>query len=350
MEARERLQVIDAGLGEQGPAFAEDVARGLQDRPRKLSCKYFYDREGSELFERICALEEYYLTRAERQILEDHAAVIVASLPERAAIVELGSGSSAKTRLLLEAALDRGGRLSYVPVDVSRSMLVETARALIAEYERLDVTAIAAEYEAGLAELNQLRLEPKLVLWLGSNIGNFDRPSAARFLARLRDTLGPEDRLLVGVDLRKDPEVLVRAYDDASGVTAEFNKNILRRINRELGADFDLAAFAHRAVYDERAGRIEMYLVSLVEQRVRIPALGRDVVFGAGEPIHTEDSHKYSREELDELAESSGLVVQRVWLDREARFAEVLLGAAPATAPALGEAARASAPASRGTT
>lgn len=329
--ARENPRFVLLDMATQGTrrGFEQDVRDGLLHGPKRLSCKYFYDEDGSELFEEICALEEYYLPRAEREILETRAAEIAAKLPRGGALIELGSGSSAKTRLLITALLSRlggGGRLRYVPIDVSRTMLEESSRALVEEYAQLEVTAIAAEYEAGLDRL--ARLDPplgaKLFLWLGSNIGNFDRAGAAAFLRRVRGAMDKGDRLLIGVDLRKDRRVLEPAYDDARGVTARFNKNILARINRELEADFDLDAFDHRAVYEETIGRIEMYLVSKRAQRVRIGALDLEIEFAAGEAMHTEDSYKYSPEELEALAGAAGLRVEELWFDSEKRFAEVM--------------------------
>ncbi|HWP35288.1 MAG TPA: L-histidine N(alpha)-methyltransferase [Thermodesulfobacteriota bacterium] len=328
--ARRRLTLVERPSAGDSAAFARDVAAGLTRTPKRLPCRYFYDREGSLLFEEICRLPEYYLPRAEREILERRAPEIAALLPAGAALVELGSGSATKTRLLIEALLRRQGKLRYVPVDISRSVLEESARALLADHPRLAITAIAAEYEEGLEVLRRTPLGPKLLLWLGSNIGNLERPEAAAFLRRLRDLMAPADRLLVGVDLRKDRAVLERAYDDAQGVTARFNLNLLARINRELGGRFDLDAFRHRAVYDEAAGRVEMYLVSTRPQRVAIERLGLEVPFAAGEAIHTENSYKYAPDEIEALAAAAGLRLERLWLDDGQRFADVLLGPQPA--------------------
>ena len=295
--------------------FADDVRSGLVASPKHLHCVYFYDAEGSRLFEQICELEEYYLTRAEAAILTEHAREIVGEGPLE--LVELGSGSAVKTRILLDAAR---GRVHYVPIDVSREMLEESTAALRRDYPHLRVTPVAGDYFSGLELPRFDQRARRLVLWLGSNVGNFHRPDAAAFLRRV----GPHaDGIVMGVDLRKPREVLERAYDDARGVTAQFNLNLLRRINRELGADFDVSQFAHRAVYDEAIGRIEMYLVSRKAQRVHIRALDLAVDFAAGEAVHTENSYKYSREEIAELARDAGLRVSNLWTD--GRFAVVML-------------------------
>ena len=321
-----RIFGSSAGDGARGQAdFAADVARGLTAQPKRLSCRWFYDAEGSRLFEEICRLPEYYIPYAECEILEAHAGHIVAALPPGATIVELGSGNAAKTRQLLEAALARApGRVRYVPVDISASALHESARALAADYPRLDIVGVAGAYEEGLQELGAVGDGPKLVLWLGSNVGNFDRAEAAAFLGEIRRRLAPADRLLVGIDLRKDPAVLALAYDDPTGVTARFNLNLLARINRELGGDFDLDGFRHRAIYDAVAGRVIIDIVSRRAQRVTIADLGLSVHFGPGERIHTEDSYKYSPEEIEALL--AGARLRRVghYTDGAGRFASVL--------------------------
>jgi L-histidine N-alpha-methyltransferase len=325
-----RFTLLDAGTDTHPEEFARDVRAGLTANPKHLSCRYFYDREGSQLFEEICRLPEYYLTRAETEILRAHAPAIIDGMAERLTLVELGSGSAVKTRLLIEAALSHGGSLRYVPIDISTTMLEESCLGLLTDYPALQIVAVAGEYREGLRRLKAEPIRPKLVLWLGSNVGNFDRPQAADFLGQVRATLSSRDRLLVGIDLRKDRAVLERAYDDARGVTARFNANILVRINRELGGHFDLGRFRHRAVYDEAAGRIEMYLVSTSAQRVAIDALGLEAALAAGEAIHTENSYKYSPAEIQALAASAGLTVARQWFDAGRRFSLNLL--APARA------------------
>jgi L-histidine N-alpha-methyltransferase len=325
---RDRFTLIATEADDHLAEFARDIKTGLTGLPKSLSCRYFYDREGSLLFEAICELPEYYLTRAEREILLNHAAEIAARLAAGTTLVELGSGSAAKTRVLIEAFLNRHGPLRYVPVDISQTMLNESSLALLGEYAALEITAIASEYHVGLRQLNALVDGPKLILWLGSNVGNFERLEAAHFLRRVRDVMSPSDRLLVGIDLRKDRVVLEQAYDDAQGVTAQFNLNILARINRELGGHFDLQAFRHRAIYNEAVGRVEIYLVSARAQKVFIDHLGREISFAAGEMIHTENSYKYSFAEIDALSAAAGLRIERQWLDAERWFSLNLLAPA----------------------
>jgi dimethylhistidine N-methyltransferase len=320
IQLHERFTLVGLPAEDRLARFARDVAAGLTAAPKHLPCCYFYDRLGSCLFEAICALPEYYLTRAEAAILRDCAAEVAALFPGGTDLIELGSGTAAKTRLLIEAFLRRHPRLRYVPLDICRTVLEESSRDLLRTYPHLEVLAIAAEYHEGLGHLRAITAHRKLVLWLGSNVGNLERAEAARFLARARGTLAPGDRLLVGIDLRKDRAALEAAYDDPCGVTAAFNRNLLVRVNCELGGRFDVRAFEHRAVYNEVAGRVEMYLVSTQSQRVRVERLGLDVEFTAGEAIHTENSYKYSLAEIEALASAAGLRTERSWLDPDGRF------------------------------
>jgi L-histidine N-alpha-methyltransferase len=321
----ERFSLIGLPAEKRRAKFARDVAQGLAASPKRLACCYFYDRLGSLLFEAICETPEYYLTRAESALLSTHADEIVASFPQTLDLIELGSGAATKTRLLIEALLRRGARLRYVPLDICRTVLEESSRSLLAAYPTLDVLAIAGEYHEGLAHLAAGAPRPKLVLWLGSNIGNLERAAASRFLDRLRPTLLPGDRVLIGVDLRKDQAALEAAYDDATGVTAAFNRNLLGRINRELGGHFDLSTFRHRAVYNDQMGRIEMYLVSERTQRVAVDDLKLSADFAAGEAVHTENSYKYSSAELDVLTASAGMHRERCWFSADDAYALVLL-------------------------
>lgn len=315
MQETSRLRLIEGGRGRDLAALAGDVESGLTSSPKRLPCRYFYDHEGSLLFEAICRLPEYYVPQAERESLLRGAAEIVSCCPPGAVLIELGSGSATKTRILIEAFLARQETLRYIPIDISRTALEESSQGLLRDYPALDVTAIACEYQEGLARLNGEADAPKLILWLGSNIGNLDRAEAGHFLGRVGGLMSPQDRLLVTIDLRKDRTVLHRAYDDSQGVTARFNLNLLARVNRELGGHFDLERFRHRAVYNEGPGRIEMYLVSTCSQKVRIDGLGIEVPFAEGEAIHTEDSYKYSLSEVDALAEAADLLIQRQWFD-----------------------------------
>jgi dimethylhistidine N-methyltransferase len=306
-------------------SFAQAVDDGLCSEPFSLPCRFFYDEVGSQLFEEICELPEYYLTRAEREILVRHAGAIAARCPSPLFLAELGSGSATKTRLLIEAFLRQQGSLRYVPVDISQSMLEQSAESLLADYHGLEITAIASEYREGLHHLGKDTHLPKLIAWLGSNIGNFARADAHHFVSGIRDAMSADDRLLLGVDLRKDARTLELAYDDPRGVTARFNQNLLARINRELGGAFDLADFRHRARVVDGGGRVEIGLVCQRSCEVQVAALGRSFRFARGDFIHTEDSTKYSEREIADLADAAALRVDARWLDSRNRFCVALL-------------------------
>jgi L-histidine Nalpha-methyltransferase len=315
-----RLTIQQAALPAQANHFAEDVRIGLTATPKTLPPKYFYDALGSQLFEAICLLPEYYLTRAEGEIFERHAAAIVAQLPAPVSIVELGSGSSIKTRLLIEALLARQGGLHYQPIDISATILRASAAKLLGDYSELRITAQADDYTRGLSAIARQDGEKILVLFLGSNIGNYTPTEASDLLRQIRQALRAGDGLLLGVDLKKSANVLEPAYDDALGVTAAFNRNLLVRINRELGADFELAQFQHRARFNEAQSRIEAHLVSQRAQTVNISALDLTISFAEGETIHTENSYKYELGQLARLAEMTGFKPARVWFDERKRF------------------------------
>jgi dimethylhistidine N-methyltransferase len=306
--------------------FRDDVWAGLAQPQKTLPCKYFYDARGSALFEAICDLPEYYPTRTELSIMESHAGAMSERLGPQCLLVEYGSGSSRKTRLLLDRLRDPAG---YVPIDISSAALADSTRALARSYPGLEVLPVCADYTAPF-EVPHPRapVRRRGVYFPGSTIGNFTPPQAQRFLARMARVAGADGVLLVGVDLRKDRATLERAYDDAAGVTAEFNRNLLARINRELGGDFDLARFAHRARWDESAGRVEMHLVARVAQTVRVA--GRPFAFTEGETIHTENSYKYDVAHFAALAAGVGLRVREVWMDPERRFSVQLLAASDA--------------------
>ena len=299
-----------------------DVAAGLAAPPRTLSPKWFYDERGSELFEQITTLPEYYLTRAEHEILTGHAAEIAAASGART-LVELGSGSSRKTRLLLDALTAVGTLRRYVPVDVSDSALVAAGEALGREYPGLRVAATVADFEDDLV-LSDDDPAPRMLAFLGSTIGNFDLEQRRGLYAAFHRALGPEDSLLLGADLVKDASVLLPAYNDDLGITAAFNKNVLAVLNRELDADFDLAEFEHSAVWNAEDERIEMYLRSRVQQSVKIRALDLAVDFAADEEVRTEISSKFRRESLTAELATGGFIVNRWWTDQAGRFALLL--------------------------
>jgi dimethylhistidine N-methyltransferase len=307
--------------------FAEDVRRGLSSQPKRLSPKYFYDELGSLLFDAICLLPEYYLTRAENEIIEHYADEIVGSVEGHKTLLEMGSGSASKTRLIVEALLRKQDDLLFIPVDISASALESSSRILLQSFPRLRIEAYAAEYFDSLSELGRKPRERTLALFLGSNISNFGREEAPAFLRALRGVLHTGDALLLGADLKKDARVLEPAYDDALGLTAAFNLNLLARVNRELEGDFDLRTFRHHAFYSEEIGRVEIYIESTRSQVVTIGKLGMKVQFAAGERIHTENSYKYDLAGIAQMAAETGFTCTRTWLDSEERFSSNLLQA-----------------------
>jgi L-histidine Nalpha-methyltransferase len=315
-----RIRVVATDVDDRRAAFAEDVRRGLTATPKTLPCVYFYDDKGSQLFEAICELPEYYLTRAEAEILGQRASEIVAAAGSGIELVELGSGSATKTRLLIDAILDRQPDLLYRPIDISRAALDDSAATLGGAYPRLTIEGVEGEYAEGIRRLGEDADAPRLILFLGSNIGNMSPEEAVTFLTAIRANVRDVDTMLIGMDLRKDADVLERAYDDSQGITAAFNMNVLERANRELAADFDLAAFRHASRYDADEGRVEMHLVSEKAQVVDITPLGLRVEFDEGETIHTENSYKYAPEQIDDIARRAGWRVRYRWLDRAAQF------------------------------
>lgn len=308
--------------------FLDDVLCGLRQPQKTLPCKYFYDADGSKLFDQICALPEYYPTRTELGILRAHAAEMAASLGPETLLIEYGSGSSVKTRLLLDRLVRPA---AYLPVDISREHLEETALTLRLDYPGLAIEPVCADFATPFALPRLARRAARRAIYFpGSTIGNFPEAGAVALMGDVARRVGPGGAFLVGVDLKKDPRVLERAYDDDAGVTAAFNLNLLARMNRELDADFDLRRFRHRARWVEAAGRIEMHLVSLADQWVRID--GQTVHFAHGESICTEHSHKYTLAGFARLARSAGLAVRRVWTDPAERFSVQYLEA-PALRP-----------------
>ncbi|WP_291851583.1 L-histidine N(alpha)-methyltransferase [Bradyrhizobium sp.] len=298
----------------QTQVFASDVIGGLSQFPKRLSPKYFYDAAGSELFEQITVLPEYYPTRTELGILRSRGDAIAGTFPEGAALVEFGAGASTKVRLLLE----RSGFGAYVPVDISGDFLKAQASGLRADFPDLDVYPVAADFTSSFALPDQVAGMPKVGFFPGSTLGNFEPQEARAFLRSARDILGRGAQMIVGVDLEKNERVLYDAYNDAAGVTARFNLNVLVRINRELGANFDVSAFMHRSIYNREQHRIEMHLIARKAQTVRI--LGRVFSFRPGESIHTESSYKYSLERFTDLVRGSGWSVRYSWTDQDRMF------------------------------
>jgi len=324
--SRERLEIVTPeAKNEAKSGFADDVRAGLTATPRTLPAKYHYDELGSALFDAITALPEYYLTRAETAILREWGWEMVRALGNPIEFLELGSGSAIKTRLLIEEALRVQRGLRYMPIDISPEALRASASALVAAYPTLRVSAYAADYFT-LLRNGALRRETRaLAMFMGSNVGNYEPGVARELLGLLSRALQPNDGLLLGADLKKDPRALELAYDDPTGVTAAFNLNLLARINRELGGDFDLRSFKHVAHYDEVRGSVDSFLIAKKAQRVTIAALGETFEFAEGDKLHTESSYKFTVDELRALAEETGFTLSRTWSDREKRFAVNLL-------------------------
>jgi len=326
MQMEQTLAVTAPALTRERGTFADDVRRGLSATPKFLLPQYFYDALGSALFSAICELPEYYVTRAEDEILRGKATEIAAGFGSRVRLAELGSGSARKTRHLIEAILARQPSLEFLPVDVDAGILASSAGELQREYPGLCVTPIRGDFREPAALLRPhlpASDHRTIVLFLGSSIGNLDPAAAGAMLSNLRTVLNSGDAIFLGADLRKSPTILEPAYDDPLGVTAAFNRNILARINRELGGNFDLASFTHRAFYNDAEGRVEMHLVSKKAQRVRIE--GYEIAFEEGESIHTENSYKYDDATLHALADAGGFTINRRWCDSKGYFADLLM-------------------------
>jgi len=305
--------------------FLGEVLRGLASAPKTLPCKFFYDAKGARLFEDICALPEYYPTRTETAILGDFGGEIAAALGPSVQLIEYGCGSTDKVRLLLDA-LERPA--AYIGVDISRGQLLEATGRLASDYPALAVYALCADFASpfDLGALGPIPGARRAGFFPGSTIGNFHPSEALTFLAGIARTVGRGGLMLIGADLKKDPEILHAAYNDSQGVTAAFNLNLLARINRELGGDFDLESFEHRASFARAAGRVEMHLLSRVDQTVTVA--GRRFHLARGETLHTENSYKYDVTQFQELAGRAGWNAVRVWLDERSLFSIHLLEAA----------------------
>lgn len=295
-------------------SFAQDVIAGLTQRPKKLPPKYFYDETGSKLFEQITLLPEYYPTRTELRILRDRGAEIAAAIPSDAALVEFGAGATTKVRLLLKQSSFK----AYVPVDISGDFLNGQASALRADFPDLAVHPVTADFTKPFELPPEVKEMPKVGFFPGSTIGNFDPDEASAFLRSARAILGDGATMIVGVDLEKDERVLHEAYNDAAGITGQFNLNVLARINRELGGNLDLAGFEHSAIYNRKRHRIEMHLISRKPQTIRV--LDHTATFKTGETIHTESSYKYSIERFTALARNSGWSPRASWTDPDGMF------------------------------
>jgi dimethylhistidine N-methyltransferase len=311
--------------------FASDVDAGLTSSRKSLKSKYFYDKTGSYLFEQICLQPEYYVTRLEADILTERSLDIANACQGQVSVVELGSGSSCKTRILFEHILERQGFLYYFPIDVSHSILIESVQKLSSDFPNLYSVAISSDYAEGIDKATDFITKRyhvpcrKLVLFLGSSIGNFDLHEARSFLSMLMEKMEKKDLLLIGFDLQKKSTILNAAYNDQAGMTARFNLNLLSRINRELGGEFDVKKFDHHAFYNEDMKRVEMHLISTADQQIYIKSIGKSFNFREGESIHTENSYKYSLEQIRDLADYCGFEVKTNLVDEKKWFNLALL-------------------------
>ncbi len=316
--------------------FAKNVENGLADIPKHISPKFFYDKIGSKLFEEICDQPEYYLNRIEAQILKKSASQIIDILDEKAiSVIELGNGNSQKTRILLRPFLANWKNVSYFPIDVSLKMLKKSIRDLSREYSNLRIFGVCSDYVKGLIKINEFMKfkrnipDKRLIIFLGSSIGNFDPKEANAFLHSLSKYIRNDDALLIGFDLEKDKSILEKAYNDKKGITSQFNLNVLSRINKELDGGFELSSFEHKSFYNLREHRIEMHLESKLDQKVRIGAIGKEFHFKEGETIHTENSYKYSKNRLYGLVKNAGLQVIANFTDPKNQYSLILLKKIP---------------------
>lgn len=314
-----RLRVYHTDNKLHTDSFPEDVRKGLKAETKFLLPKYFYDKRGSELFEMICDTEEYYPTRTETGILKDFSETISERNSDKMLLVELGSGSSVKTEYLIKSFLKDRSSFKYVPIDVS-DIIIESSVILTGKYERLYIDAVISFYEEGMEFTVRNSNSPKLILFLGSSIGNLSAEERITFFMMLKKYMNKSDRLLIGFDMIKEKEILEKAYNDGKGITAEFNINILQRINNELGGNIDISGFEHVAFFNERMNRIEMHLRARTDMKAEINDIGEEIIFRKGELIHTENSYKFSHSMINELAEKSGLEFSDNYTDEKKYF------------------------------
>lgn len=318
--------------------FVKDVKKGLANKQKHISPKFFYDKKGSRLFEEICEQPEYYLNRTESQILKNSIDNILKVIGnEEISLVELGNGNSLKTRILLRPMLAKLNKVSYFPIDVSLKMLKKSITDLFREYTNLKIYGVCSDYVTGFVKINEFVKfkknvpRKKFIIFLGSSIGNFDPKQASTFLRSIAKYVKKDDLLLIGIDLEKDKSILDMAYNDKKGVTAKFNLNVLSRINKELDGEFNLSNFEHKSFYNVNKHRIEMHLISKLDQYVRIGAIGKKVHFRKGETIHTENSYKYSIKRFNKLVRISGLQIVKNFADPNNQYSLVLLRKIPHT-------------------
>lgn len=303
--------------------FAEELRKTLQEPKKSISPKFFYDENGSKLFDEICSLPEYYPYNSETEILQTLEKKLLPYLSNEFHLVELGSGSSVKTRLLIDILFKSQTHLQYFPIDISE-ILDQSAKNLCMDYENLTVTGVVDTFENGLDFIEHYDDKPNLITFLGSSFGNFNENEGMKFLQKINNLMKSDDLFLIGLDLKKDQQVLHNAYNDSQNITAKFNLNVLKRINDELGADFDLENFKHHAIYDEEKGRVEMYLRSLSDQSIKIPKSDLSVTLSKDELIHTENSHKFSISQIDSLLKECNFEKLEIWFDSKNYYSLVL--------------------------
>jgi dimethylhistidine N-methyltransferase len=319
----DKLQYFKPHATKIEDSFADEIYSSLNRDKKFISPKFFYDIKGSALFEKICLLPEYYPTRTEISILKQLQSDLSSYLDDSFRLVELGSGASTKTRLILDV-FEKFQRIEYFPIDISE-ILTESSEILLSEYDNLHITGIIDTYEGGLEFLKNYDTKKNLIIFLGSSFGNFSPKDGVTFLKKINSTMKPGDLFLIGLDLVKDSSILESAYNDSAGITAQFNLNVLSRINDELDADFDLINFTHHSVYNEESQRIEMYLKSLINQTVVISKSNVTIPLRQDELIHTEYSHKFQLSQLDLLFEGAGFTVNHTWCDENNHFSLTLL-------------------------
>ena len=320
---QDNLEYFRANHMKKQKTFAEEIALSLKHEPKFISPKYFYDTLGSQLFDKICQLPEYYPYNCESSILKNIAKNLRLHLPYNVRLVELGSGSSIKTRLLIDALFRFQKQVEYFPIDIS-DILINGAKELCRYYKNLKITGIIDTYENGLDFIEHYDDKPNLITFLGSSFGNFNEQDGNDFLKKIHDLMKSSDYFLIGLDMKKNNDILFKAYNDTKDLTAKFNLNVLERINRELGADFITSQFAHKAYYNESKGRIEMYLRSLSDQTVTIPKADISIQLAEDELIHTENSHKFTMSQIDSIFEDVGLDIVQIWFDTKKYFGLIL--------------------------
>lgn len=322
-ELSSRLRYFKPAEAKAEKTFAEEIARSLNQTKKSIDPKFFYDIKGSELFDKICRQPEYYLTRTEIELLQNIMPDLTSFIDSNIRLVELGSGSSVKTRILLDVISSVQDKIEYFPIDIS-DILRESSKNLLDDYGNLTITGIIDSYEGGLGFIKKYDDKPNLIAFLGSSFGNFSPEFGFAFLQKISSTMKKDDLFLVGLDLIKDKKTLENAYDDSKGFTAKFNLNVLARINNELKANFQLSNFAHEAIYNKQKQRVEMYLRSLKKQKVQIKKSDLHLTIKKGELIHTENSHKYSIPQIKNMVSKAGFVIEKIWKDEKNPYCLVL--------------------------